>query len=123
TSSTVRAADRNGISAFWKWASGHSAPIVLIALAAVALGFYASMVSPFYLTERNLGGMLALVATLALVSYGQQIVLLIGEIDLSVGPLMALCLVTASFFMTGGAGAVMIIAGFAAMFLVAGGVG
>ncbi|WP_026059994.1 ATP-binding cassette domain-containing protein [Pseudaminobacter salicylatoxidans] len=123
TSTTVRASGRNDISAFWKWASGHSAPIVLIAFAVVALGIYASMVSPFYLTQRNVGGMLALIATLALVSYGQQIVLLIGEIDLSVGPLMALCLVTASFFMTGGASAGMVVLGFVMMFLVAGCVG
>lgn len=121
TSTSTRHSGRSGVSSFWKWASGHAAPIVLIALAVVLLGTYASIISPFYLSERNLGGMLALVATLALVAYGQQIVLLIGEIDLSVGPLMALCLVVASFFMAGSAEAIIL--GFVMMFLVAGTVG
>jgi ribose transport system ATP-binding protein len=47
--------------------------------------------------------MLALVATLAVVAYGQQALMLVGGIDLSVGPLMGLIVVIQSFFLNDGA--------------------
>jgi ribose transport system ATP-binding protein len=90
-------------SRFWKWASGNSAPLVMLAAAVCALGIYTAQMNPDYLSTRNLSGMLALVATLALVAYGQQTVMLVGGIDLSVGPLMGLLVVIQSFFNHGGA--------------------
>ncbi|QGZ57529.1 ATP-binding cassette domain-containing protein [Paraburkholderia acidiphila] len=88
---------------FWKWASGDLAPIVMLAVAVCALGLYAAHVNPAYLSARNLSGMLALVATLAIVAYGQQLLMLVGGIDLSVGPLMGLVVVIQSFFLNDGA--------------------
>jgi ribose transport system ATP-binding protein len=101
TSTSVRTRFRREIGAFWRWAAGNTAPLVLVGLAILALGAYASMVSEFYLTARNLGGILALVSTLAFVAYGQQIVMLLGDIDLSVGPVMGLCVVICSYFTAG----------------------
>jgi ribose transport system ATP-binding protein len=103
TATTQRERGAAKISSFWKWAAGDIAPIVMIAAAILLLGAYASHVNEFYLSARNLSGMLALVATLAIVSYGQQTLMLVGGIDLSVGPLMGLIVVIQSFFLNEGA--------------------
>ena len=84
---------------FWKWASGDIAPLVMVAAAILLLGAATAIWNPFYLSPRNLMGMMTLVATLALVAYGQQILMLVGGIDLSVGPVMGLVQVVASFFL------------------------
>lgn len=98
TATTKRHRHEKHIGAFWKWASGHTAPIVLVGFAILLIGAYASTISPFYMSARNFSGMLALVATLSLAAYGQQFILMIGEIDLSVGPVMGLGVVVGSFF-------------------------
>jgi ribose transport system ATP-binding protein len=90
-------------SPFWKWASGNSAPLMMLAAAICALGIYTAQLNPHYLSTRNLSGMLAMVATLALVAYGQQTIMLVGGIDLSVGPLMGLLVVVQSYFNHAGA--------------------
>jgi ribose transport system ATP-binding protein len=119
TSAAVRHQGRRKVGAFWQWAAGNSAPIVLVGVAVVLLGAYASLVNEHYLTARNIGGMLALVATLALVSYGQQIIMMIGEIDLSVGPLMGLCVVAGSFFLNTNDGFGSFVLGYVLIFAVA----
>lgn len=105
TSTTVRERATGGVSGFWKWASGDLAPIVMLALAVLLLGAYAAAVNEFYLTGRNWSGVLPLIATLALVAFGQQLLMLVGGIDLSVGPLMGLVVVVQSFFLVTDAGA------------------
>ncbi|KWF68766.1 ATP-binding cassette domain-containing protein [Burkholderia pseudomultivorans] len=102
TATTERARGTAGIPPFWKWAAGDWAPLVMLALAVGALGLYAAHVNDAYLSTRNLSGMLALVATLAIVAYGQQALMLVGGIDLSVGPLMGLMVVIQSFFLNDG---------------------
>jgi ribose transport system ATP-binding protein len=104
TSTTTRSRDeRQEIGTFWKWASGDWAPVVMITLAILGLGIFANHVNDFYLSGRNLSGMMALIATLAIVAFGQQLLMLVGGIDLSVGPLMGLVVVIQSFFLTTGA--------------------
>lgn len=101
TSTTTRARDeKQGVGLFWKWAAGDWAPLIMLGLAILGLGIFASNANEFYLSERNLSGMLALVATLAIVAFGQQLLMLVGGIDLSVGPLMGLVVVSQSFFLT-----------------------
>lgn len=92
------------VAAFWRWAAGHSAPLIMVAAAILLLATVAGLWNPFYVSPRSLTGMMTLAATLALVGYGQQLLMLVGGIDLSVGPLMGLCQVAASFFLLGGAG-------------------
>ena len=53
-----------------------------------------------FLSSYSVQGTLLLASALAFVSFGQLIVLLTGNIDLSVGPLMALTVVVTSFFWT-----------------------
>ncbi|SAL00212.1 L-arabinose transporter ATP-binding protein [Caballeronia calidae] len=123
TATTERERGSASISPFWKWAAGDWAPLVMLALVICALGLYAAQVNESYLSTRNLSGMLALVATLAIVSYGQQALMLVGGIDLSVGPLMGLMVVIQSFFLNDGASLSHQFAGWVIVFAVAVAVG
>jgi ribose transport system ATP-binding protein len=123
TATTQRERGSDKISGFWKWAAGDWAPIVMLACAVIGLGLYASHVNEFYLSARNLSGMLALVATLAIVAYGQQTLMLVGGIDLSVGPLMGLVVVIQSFFLNDGASLTHQLVGWVIVAFVAAGVG
>jgi ribose transport system ATP-binding protein len=100
TSTGMRHRRTGRSSSFLNWASGQVAPLVLISAVILATGIFASLYNEFYLTGRDIKGLLALTATLALVAYGQQFAIMIGGIDLSVGPLMGLVVVVGSFFLT-----------------------
>jgi ribose transport system ATP-binding protein len=63
------------------------------------LGLWGAGGSPFYLTAANLAGTLALVAVLGFVALGQTVALMVGAVDLSVGPLMGFVVVVESFFL------------------------
>ena len=123
TATTERVRGTASIAAFWKWASGDWAPLVMLAFTVCALGLYAAHVNEAYLSARNVSGMLALVATLAIVSYGQQALMLVGGIDLSVGPLMGLMVVIQSFFLNDGSALSHQLTGWAIACLVAVAVG
>jgi ribose transport system ATP-binding protein len=77
------------------------APLVMVAAVVVLLGLVTSLMNDSYLSVRNFNGMLALVSTLALVACAQQALMLVGGIDLSVGPLMGLIVVGQSFLLSG----------------------
>jgi len=119
TATTERERGSASIAGFWKWAAGDWAPLVMLALAICALGLYAAHMNETYLSARNLSGMLALVATLAIVAYGQQALMLVGGIDLSVGPLMGLMVVIQSFFLNDGSPLGHQLSGWVIVFLVA----
>ena len=103
TATTQRERGSDSVGRIWKWAAGDWAPILILAIIVCVLGLYASHVNEFYLSARNLSGVLAQVAILAIVAYGQQALMLVGGIDLSVGPLMGLVVVILSFYLTDGA--------------------
>jgi ribose transport system ATP-binding protein len=90
------------VSPLLTWAAGNTAPLIMVLAAILILGGAVALYNPFYISPRNLSGMATLIATLAMVAYGQQTLLLVGGIDLSVGPLIGLCMVVASFFLTAG---------------------
>lgn len=98
TSHREKAHKKSG--ALLNWAAGNTAPLVMVGIAIFVLGAIVALYNPFYVSGRNLMGMATLIATLSMVAYGQQTLLLVGGIDLSVGPLMGLCTVVASFFLT-----------------------
>jgi ribose transport system ATP-binding protein len=100
TATTHRTHGTNQASAVVRWLSGDTAPLVLVALAVLLLGLYTAGKSPFYLEHANVNGTLILVATLGFVAIGQSIALMVGAIDLSVGPLMGFVIVVESFFLT-----------------------
>ena len=81
-----------------RFISGDYAPLLILTALIVLLGLYTASVSEYFLTTRSISGALFLVSALAFVSMGQLIVLLIGGVDLSVGPLTGLTVVILSFF-------------------------
>jgi len=72
-------------------------PSAVLVMAIVGLGVVAASESPFYLTERNFSLFLPLVAILAFFALAQQLVMMVGGIDLSVGPLAGFLVVIGSF--------------------------
>ena len=124
TSSVLKSTEQRdkyhkSVGAFWQWAAGNSAPLLMVAAAILMLGTVAGIWNPFYVSPRSLTGMMTFAATLAIVGYGQQLLMMVGGIDLSVGPLMGLCQVVGSFFLLSDAGLGTQVAGWGLLMLVA----
>ncbi len=77
---------------------------LLLVGALLVLVIYTSSHSRYFLTERNLGSLVIQVVPLAMASIGQMTVILLGGIDLSVGPLISLTTTIASFTIVDGPG-------------------
>jgi ribose transport system ATP-binding protein len=77
-------------------------PLLLMIVLMVAIGAYTTTQAPSFLTQYNVNSLLLLTLPLALVSMGQALVLLVRGFDVSVGALLGLCVVVASFTMTSG---------------------
>ncbi len=75
-------------------------PLVLMTTLIVAVGAYTAAHQSAFLTSYNLRNLLLATMPLALVSIGQMSALLVGGFDISVGALMTMCVVVASFTMT-----------------------
>jgi ribose transport system ATP-binding protein len=104
TSVRHRAASRLSWAARVRGAlTGDLGPSAILALAIVALALVTASHNDRFLTEQNLTSMLLLFSAIAFISLGQLVVLLIGAIDLSVGPLSGLLVVLASFIAVQGA--------------------
>ena len=74
-------------------------PIILVL---IAMCVFASVFSPYFLTAYNLGSLVRDIAFIGLITLGQACLLLIGEIDLSVGNIAALCGVVGGMLMVFG---------------------
>src|SRR4051794_8864351 len=86
-------------------------PPALMTLLIVALGAYAAASHSAFLGRSNLNSLLLEAMPLVLVSLGQATALLVGGFDVSVGALMTMCVVTASFTMTPGMSTVGLVLG------------
>jgi ribose transport system ATP-binding protein len=75
-------------------------PLALMTTLIVAVGAYTSVHQAAFLTSYNLRNLLLATMPLALVSIGQMSALLVGGFDISVGALITMCVVVASFTMT-----------------------
>jgi len=75
-------------------------PPILMTLLIVGLGAYAAASQSAFLSSSNLNALLLEAMPLILVSLGQATALLVGGFDVSVGALMTMCVVTASFTLT-----------------------
>ncbi|MEQ8718273.1 MAG: ATP-binding cassette domain-containing protein [Acidimicrobiales bacterium] len=97
------------------------APSFALIPALIVLGIIATNDSEFYLTQQNFSLTLPLAATLALFAMGQQLVMMTGAIDLSIGPLAGLQVVIASFMLDSGVstagwvGAILVLLGVAVL--------
>jgi ribose transport system ATP-binding protein len=75
-------------------------PLLAIAALMLIVGGYTAARSSSFLTQSNMQALLELATPLALVSVAQLSVLLVGGIDISVGALMTLVVVLASYWVT-----------------------
>jgi ribose transport system ATP-binding protein len=102
-----------------RFIQGDYAPVVILATVMVALGAYVYTQNHRYLSGFNTTSVMLLVAALGFIAMGQTVALLIGGIDLSVGPLAGFLVVVGSFFVNDGRSALIIILGLVAMLLAA----
>lgn len=84
------------------WLAGDLAPIFLVGAALVVLAGAAQGLNPLFFTGRSISALLMMSTTLIFASLAQNLVLLVGGIDLSVGPYMGLTVVVLSFFLVDG---------------------
>ena len=92
------------------------APLILVA---IALALYVFGQNQNFLSAFNVSNILILATALGFIALGQTIALLMGGIDLSVGPLAGFLVVIASFYVNDGQPAATIFLGFLLMFVVA----
>ena len=94
-----------------------NAPAVPLALVTVLLGLYVFSQNANFLSAYNIYNILLLATALGFIALGQTVALLMGGIDLSVGPLAGFLVVVASFFINDDKSAAIIVLGFVLMFL------
>jgi 5-methylthioadenosine/S-adenosylhomocysteine deaminase len=92
-------------------------PVALQLLLIVLVATYTSSRFPGFLSAGSLRSILVLAVPLALVAMAQTHALLVGYLDLSVGAMISLGVVVASFLLTAGATTGQIILGFGAILL------
>ena len=94
-----------------------NAPALVIAIMTVLLGLYINVQNDNFLSVYNVYNILLLATALGFIALGQTVALLMGGIDLSVGPLTGFLVVVASFFINDDKSAIVMLAGFLLMFL------
>jgi ribose transport system ATP-binding protein len=77
-------------------------PLVVLAILMLVVGVYSATKSDVFLGKENLSSLFVLAVPLAIVAMGQQIALLTGGFDISVGAMMSLTVVLMSFWSTSG---------------------
>jgi ribose transport system ATP-binding protein len=126
-SATTHAAEaarrERGASRFARFIEGDYAPVIVLGIVMLALGAYVLSRNSRYLSNFNINSVEFACAALGFISLGQTFALLLGGIDLSVGPLAGFLVVLASFFVLDGKSPAVWALGFVLMFLTAIGVG
>ncbi|HEV7654576.1 MAG TPA: ATP-binding cassette domain-containing protein [Mycobacteriales bacterium] len=102
-----------------RFLQGDYAPSALVALVIVVLAAILAARNERYLFNFNVATLLTAATALGFIALGQNIALLTGGIDLSVGPLAGFLVVVASFFVNDGRSAGIVIAGLVLMAVVA----
>jgi len=98
-----------------RFVEGDYAPVMVLAAVMIALGAYVWSQNDRYFSDFNITSVMFACAALGFISLGQTFALLLGGIDLSVGPLAGFLVVVASFFILDGRSSGMWLLGFAAM--------
>ena len=127
-SSTVHTAEQaarapRGSSRFARFIEGDYAPVIVLAAVMLILGAYVLQHNSRYLSNFNITSVMFACAALGFIALGQTFALLLGGIDLSVGPLAGFLVVAASFFVLDGRSPAEWALGFLVMFACAVGVG
>jgi ribose transport system ATP-binding protein len=121
--SEQRARRASGSSRAARFLEGDYAPVVVLAAVMFALGAFVLSRNDRYLSDFNITSVQFACAALGFISLGQTFALLLGGIDLSVGPLAGFLVVLASFFVLDGRSPAVWALGFVLMFLCAVAVG
>ena len=96
-----------------------NAPAVPLAIVTILLALYGFSQNHNFLSSFNMYNMFVLATALGFIALGQTVPLLLGGVDLSVGPLSGFLVVVASFFVNDGQPWPTIVAGFLLMFVAA----
>jgi ribose transport system ATP-binding protein len=94
-------------------------PIAVIVLFMIAIGVYTNSRTTAFAGNFNLSGLFVSVVPLALVAMGQLNAMLVAGFDVSVGAVMTICVVIASFTMASGESWIVLFAGSIAVIAVA----
>ena len=109
-------ADRRHTVSGWRHVlQSDNAPAIPLTIVTVVLGLYIFAQNANFLSAYNVGNILAAATALGFIAMGQTVALLVGGIDLSVGPLAGFLVVVASFFINDDKSAAMIAVGFLLM--------
>jgi ribose transport system ATP-binding protein len=92
-----------------------NAPAIPLAIVTALLGTYVYSQNANFISVYNVYNILLLATALGFIAMGQTVALLLGGIDLSVGPLAGFLVVVASFFVNDDKSVVMMAAGFGLM--------
>src|SRR4051794_1699065 len=106
-----------------RFIEGDYAPVAVLAVVMLVLGAYVYQHNHRYISDFNINSVMFACAALGFISLGQTFALLLGGIDLSVGPLAGFLVVLASFFVLDGKSPAMWVLGFVLIFAAAVGVG
>ena len=117
------AAQSSRVARVGRFIEGDYAPVVVLAVVMLVLGAYVLNHNSRYLSDYNINTAMFACAALGFISLGQTFALLLGGIDLSVGPLAGLLVVLASFFVLDGKSPGLWVLGFFLMFVCATAVG
>ena len=125
TTHTAERASRRAsrLSRLARFIEGDYAPVIVLAAVVIALGAYVLSQNSRYLSDYNINSVMFACAALGFISLGQTFALLLGGIDLSVGPLAGFLVVVASFFVLDGKSPGVWTLGFVLMALAAAGIG
>jgi ribose transport system ATP-binding protein len=114
---------RLALARLGRFIEGDYAPVVVLGIVMLILGAYVLSQNSRYLYDYNINTAMFACAALGFISLGQTFALLLGGIDLSVGPLAGFLVVLGSFFILDGRSVGVWVLGFFLMFLCAAGVG
>jgi ribose transport system ATP-binding protein len=98
---------------------GDYAPVAILASVMIVLAAYIAVQNGRYLSPFNVTSVMLLSAALGFIAMGQTIALMIGGIDLSVGPLAGFLVVVGSFFLGDHSSAVTMLLGLLLMLALA----
>lgn len=104
TSTTMRKRDEHVSRSgrLRSWVRGDQSPAAVLGLIVLALTAIIGVINPAYLSAFSIGNILFAAAMMIFVGSAQQVAVLGAGFDLSVGPLLSLLVVIASFFIIDG---------------------
>ena len=115
----AKGTERSGSTRVSRFLQGDYAPVVVLALVMLALGGYVLSKNSRYLVAFNITSVMTACAALGFIAMGQTSALLVGGIDLSVGPLSGFLVVVGSFFINDGKSGLVMVLGFVLMIVCA----